>query len=173
LQVADGGGQPRRAWIRAALECYEGPLVRYAARITGDLESARDVVQEAFGRLCGEDRSDLNGRVGPWLFAVCRNRALDVRRKERRMTTAASGVLEGVIDASADPASAASGREEASGVLRWLSRLPEDQQEAIRLNFQEGMSYRQISEVTGHSVSNVGFLIHTGMKTLRSRLCRE
>jgi len=86
------------------------------------------------------------------------------------MTTAGSGVLESVVDAAADPASAASGREEASGVLRWLNQLPEDQQEAIRLKFQEGMSYRQISEVTGHSVSNVGFLIHAGMKELRARL---
>ncbi|HKQ49191.1 MAG TPA: sigma-70 family RNA polymerase sigma factor [Phycisphaerae bacterium] len=171
--MTEGGGQSRREWIREALARYEGPLVRYAARITGDPESARDVVQEAFGRLCGEDASDLNGRVGPWLFAVCRNRALDVRRKERRMTTATTSVLEGVADAATDPAIAASDREEAGGVLRLLNRLPESQQEAIRLKFQEGMSYRQISEVTGHSVSHVGVLIHEGMKALRARLCRE
>lgn len=171
--MAEGGGQTRRAWIRAALERYEGPLVRYAARITGDAESARDVVQEAFGRLCGEDASDLNGRVGPWLFTVCRNRALDVRRKERRMTTATTSVLESVADVANDPAIAASDREEAGGVLRLLNRLPESQQEAIRLKFQEGMSYRQISAVTGHSVSHVGVLIHEGMKTLRAKMRRE
>ena len=169
----DGGGQSRRAWIRAALERYEGPLVRYAARITGDVETARDVVQEVFGRLCGQDRAELDGRLGPWLFAVCRNGALDARRKERRMITAMGGVLEGVMDAAADPAEAASGREEASGVVRLLAQLPESQQEVIRLKFQEGMSYRQISEVTGHSVNHVGVLIHEGMKAMRARLCRE
>ncbi len=171
--MADGGGQSRWAWIRAAVERYESPLVRYAARITGDVESARDVVQEAFGRLCGQDRAELDGRLGPWLFAVCRNGALDVRRKGRRMTTAASGVLDSVADAAADPAEAASGREAASGVLAHLERLPAEQQEAIRLKFQEGMSYRQIGEVMGKSVSHVGVLIHEGMKAMRSRMRRE
>ena len=40
----------------------------------------------------------------------------------------------------------------------------------IRLKFQHGLSYKQIAEVTQLSVSNVGFLIHTGLKALRERL---
>ncbi|MEN8713450.1 MAG: sigma factor-like helix-turn-helix DNA-binding protein [Verrucomicrobiales bacterium] len=38
----------------------------------------------------------------------------------------------------------------------------------MRLKFQGDLSYKEISEVTGLSVSNVGFLIHTGIKRLRS-----
>jgi len=38
------------------------------------------------------------------------------------------------------------------------------------LKFQDGLSYKQIGERTGLSVSNVGFLIHTGIKTLRGAL---
>ena len=48
-----------------------------------------------------------------------------------------------------------------------LARLPENQQEVIRLKFQQGLSYKEISSVTGLSVTNVGFLIHTGLKRLR------
>ena len=48
--------------------------------------------------------------------------------------------------------------------------LPANQQEVIRLKFQHGLSYKQIAEVTQLSVSNVGFLIHAGLKTLRQRL---
>jgi RNA polymerase sigma-70 factor (ECF subfamily) len=51
-----------------------------------------------------------------------------------------------------------------------LETLPPNQREVIRLKFQNGFSYREISRISGHSVSNVGFLIHTGMKTLRQRL---
>ncbi len=40
------------AWIRQALERHERPLVHYAARLIGDVERARDVVQETFLRLC-------------------------------------------------------------------------------------------------------------------------
>ena len=67
------------------VERYEGQLVRYAARITGDVERGRDVVQDAFLRLWREDRAKVDGHLAEWLYTVCRNRALDVQRKERRM----------------------------------------------------------------------------------------
>ena len=38
--------------LPALLERYERPLVRYACSILGDLEAARDVVQDTFIRLC-------------------------------------------------------------------------------------------------------------------------
>ena len=51
--------------------------------------------------------------------------------------------------------------------MRLLDRLPDNQQEVIRLKFQNDLSYREISEITGLSVSNVGFLLHVGIKRLR------
>ena len=42
--------------------------------------------------------------------------------------------------------------------------------EALRLRFQEELSYKQISAVTGHSVSHVGVLIHDGIRSIRRRL---
>ena len=71
--------------VKALLHRLQGPLIRYALQITGDLERARDVVQDTFLQLCSENRASLNGHLEPWLFTVCRNRALDVRRKEGRM----------------------------------------------------------------------------------------
>ena len=44
---------------------------------------------------------------------------------------------------------------------------PANQREVIRLKFQNGFSYQEISRISGHSVSNVGYLIHAGIKTLR------
>ena len=54
--------------------------------------------------------------------------------------------------------------------MQLLDGLPANQQEVIRLKFQHGFSYREISQISGHSVTNVGFLIHSGMKTLRQRM---
>ncbi len=67
------------------MERFERPLVAYAARITGDVESGRDVVQDAFLRLCHEGPG-VRDHLAQWLYTVCRNRALDIRRKEHRMT---------------------------------------------------------------------------------------
>ena len=61
-------------------------------------------------------------------------------------------------------------RDLAGRVLSLLETLPSSQKDVIRLKFQNGFSYQEISRISGHSVSNVGYLIHAGMKTLRSRL---
>src|SRR6476619_7199647 len=73
-------------WVRSVLTRFEGPLTLYAARLLGDAEAARDVVQDTFLRLCAQDKGYVDGRLAEWLFTVCRNRALDVLRKESRMT---------------------------------------------------------------------------------------
>lgn len=157
-------------WVRKVIEEYEAPLLRYAARLSGNLESARDLVQDTFLRLCSEDSEQLGERVAPWLYRVCRSRAVDAFRKEHRMKPLEDTALEMLESAAPTPIEALDREETESQVLKALSALPKNQQEVIRLKFQEGFSYREISEVTGHSVSNVGFLIHAGMKTLRQRL---
>lgn len=155
------------AWMQAILDEFEGPLLRYAQRITGNLELAREVVQEIFLQICREDRSALEGHLARWLFHVCRNRALDVQRKEHRMSVATDLDLRSV-PAEAEQPHQIEVHETSSQLLLLLERLPTNQQEVIRLKFQGGLKYREIAEVTGLSVSNVGVLLHTGLKRLRA-----
>jgi RNA polymerase sigma-70 factor (ECF subfamily) len=61
------------------------------------------------------------------------------------------------------------GDEQVAGVMSILNTLPANQQEVIRLKFQGELSYQEISHITKLSVSNVGFLIHTGLKTIREK----
>lgn len=159
--------------IRSALGTYEGDLLRYARKITGDLERARDVVQETFLRLCKQDIAELDGHLAEWLFTVCRNKALDVRRKESRMSTMAETNFLEENKPSDEPSKALEVEDETMKVMSHLEKLPDNQQEVIRLKFQNGLKYKEISSVTGLSVSNVGFLIHRGLKTLREKLRKE
>ena len=71
--------------VTLALERYETPLVRYAISILGDIERAREVVQDTFLKLCREKNGRARNHLVQWLFTVCRNRAFDVRRKDSRM----------------------------------------------------------------------------------------
>jgi RNA polymerase sigma-70 factor (ECF subfamily) len=163
----------RASWVMDALDEHEGALVGYAARLTRDVHSARDVVQEAFLRLCGEDRSRVGPHVKAWLYTVCRRLAIDEMRKERRMDPGGDAAIEVRAGREADPAGAAEVRDEASRALTLLADLPENQREVIDLKFRHGLMYREIAEVTGLSVGNVGFLIHTGLQTLRGRLSKD
>ena len=61
-------------------------------------------------------------------------------------------------------------REAVYQIFQALDSLPESQREVIRLKFQHGMSYKEISEITGLSVSNVGYQMHIGIRALRQRM---
>lgn len=155
--------------LKALLHRLQGPLIRYALQITGDLERARDVVQDTFLQLCSENQASLNGHLEPWLFTVCRNRALDVRKKEGRMKP----ITETTTEPSSNSPDALVSMEQTEtfhSALKVLETLPVSQQEVIRLKFQNELSYKEISQVTGLSVTNVGFLIHAGLKTIRQTM---
>jgi RNA polymerase sigma-70 factor (ECF subfamily) len=157
-------------WVRGAVTRFEGPLTLYAARVLGNAEAARDVVQETFLRLCVQERAAVEPRLAEWLFTVCRNRALDVLRKESRMTQLSDEKAHHCLSPDPSPLDAVELRDSAARVLDLLERLPSNQREVILLKFQNGFSYREISRISGHSETNVGYLIHVGLKTLRGQL---
>ncbi len=166
--MTEAGTLNRRDWLEAAFARYEAPLLSYAARLTGNLEAARDVVQEAFMKLVSQDRANLNGNEAAWLYTVCRNRALDVQRRSAR---AAAALHEHAESPPAPmPGSTVQAREDAQHVLSLVAQLPRDQQEAVILRFQCDLSYKQIAEVTGQSTGTVGYLLHVALRTLRGQM---
>ncbi|HSI32592.1 MAG: RNA polymerase sigma factor [Phycisphaerae bacterium] len=158
-------------WVARAVARYEGPLILYAQRVLGeaDLSRPRDVVQDVFLKLCKAARAEVESHLAAWLYTVCRRQALDVRRKERRMTLLtdeAAQVRESPLEG---PAAAAEKADASAAVSRMLRQLPENQREVVVLKFAHGLSYKEIAQATGHTVSNVGFLLHTALKALRGR----
>lgn len=166
--MAGNPAQRDNDWVRAAVGRFERSLTLYAARLLGDPERARDVVQDVFLKLCTQAPEQLEPHLAEWLFTVCRNRALDILRKEGRMTRLSDEHVR--ASEAPPPLESLERKEDAAAILRLLEDLPRGQQEVIRLKFQNGFSYKEISRISGHSVSNVGFMIHTGLKTIRGRL---
>jgi RNA polymerase sigma factor (sigma-70 family) len=161
---------PDTSWIPSVLEEYEQPLTRYAAHITRDPERAREVVQDTFLKLCRQKPAQIRSHLAQWLYTVCRNRALDVLRKERRMTGISDAQLNLPTRSGPEVSATLEKEEQLTDVLNVLSTLPTNQQEVLRLKFQGDLSYSEISQITNLTVSNVGFLIHTGLKTIRERV---
>jgi RNA polymerase sigma-70 factor (ECF subfamily) len=153
-------------WIVEALNAHEAKLLRYATWLMGDLEGAREIVQETFLRLCKEKRTEeIAGYLPQWLFTVCRNLAFDTRKKEARMTP--------LGDAHIGVDSRLHEKQTAGEIFRMLDRLPKNQREVVYLKFQCDLSYKEISEITKLSVTNVGFLMHTALRGLRKELLSE
>jgi RNA polymerase sigma-70 factor (ECF subfamily) len=149
------------------------PLTRYAARLLNDPDRARDVVQDTFVKFMAQTREAINGHAVEWLFTVCRNRALDVLRKDGRMKRFDEGQVERVTAAEPRPGRELEHAETHALILQMIDRLPPNQQEVVRLKFQNGFSYKEISRITTLSVSNVGFLIHTAVARLRTEFAAQ
>ncbi len=151
----------------------QGPLTRYATRLLGDPDRARDIVQDTFVKFMAQPREAIDGHAVEWLFTVCRHRALDVLRKEGRMRRFEEGQIERVTTSEPRPGRQLEREEMQAAILRMIDRLPPNQQEVVRLKFQNGFSYREISQITTLSVSNVGFLIHTAVARLRAEFAAQ
>jgi len=161
--------QPTAEQMRALVRRFEVPLLQFAIRITRDRDRARDVVQETFMKF-QRNGASLNAREpATWLFTVCRNAALNVCRKEKRMIFLSEELIESRQDEQPMPFEHIE-RDEATGFLmRIIATLPPRQQEVLQLKFQNDLSYQKIAEITKTTANNVGVLIHTALKTLRQR----
>lgn len=162
--------QTREQFIEQAMADYESPLIGYAATILKDPDRARDVVQDTFVRLCEQDITKVRAGLKSWLFTVCRNRALDLLRKDKRIEPIEEIRWQKVAGTGLQPDEQADFDERISRVMKLLDRLSDNQREVILLKFQQGLSYQEIEKVTGLTSGNIGFLIHTGLKRIRELL---
>ncbi len=158
---------PSDNWVMNAVATYERPLLRFATSLVGP-GLARDVVQETFLKLCREERDRLEGHLAAWLFRVTRNHAMDLLRRTGHSEALPEG--DEVLSPDSGPHTKVERRQALSRLQELVDGLPEREREAVLLKFSGGLSYREIADTMQVSVSNVGFILHTAMKTIRAEL---
>ncbi len=169
-------GKPPRDWLEETFARLESSLVAYTRRqVGGDLETARDIVQEAFVRLCQESWPRIAGHATAWLYRTCRNQAIDFIRREGRMRNIYGGTdVASVEDRAAEiPDNNLAHGEQIAQLRIQIKCLPVPQQEVLRLRMHDGLSYKQIADITGLSISNVGYHLHQAIMRLRELLKQQ
>ena len=161
----------KKRWVRSLFVQYEGRLLRYVMKFTNH-EKASEIVQESFVKLLNiEDPSKIEGKELAWLFRVSRNRALDRLKKEKPMSLMKPG--QDIPFESESPEDKMERDQKKSQASQILQSLTPTQKEVIRLKFQEDLSYKEISEITGHTVSHVGVILHESIKKLRAQAAQS
>jgi RNA polymerase sigma-70 factor (ECF subfamily) len=157
------------AAFRELFERFAPVLLSMLRRQLRSEEEARDLVQQTFLQL-HRARNDFRpgARLRPWLFTI----ALNLKREYfRRSARRPEAPLE--LDGRRDPAVGPRGVEQldASREL-WsaLDRIQADQREVIVLHWFEGLSFPEVSEILGVSVSAVKVRAHRGYVALRALL---
>ncbi len=167
------GSRPPAQWVSKVFEQLEIPLLTYTSRLLqNDAERSRDIVQDAFTKLCQQAWPDIEMRATAWLYRTCRNSAIDFFRSEGRMRnrTETSEMTTVADFVDRPPDQQAEQREQLDRLRSSVAQLPDRQQEILRLRLHDELSYKQIAEVMGLSVSNVGFLLHQAITALRAQV---
>lgn len=165
--------RPPSDWVAEVFAQLESRLIAYAKRLLrGDDEQASDVVQEAFVKLCQQPWPEIQHYTTPWLYRTCRNRAIDLSRREGRMNAIRTGTDVSTVHdpLGARPEDRAEQGEQIDRMKRQIVDLPERQQEILRLRLHDGLSYKEIASVMGITATNVGYLLHQAISKLRTSM---
>lgn len=170
----------RAGSIEELFHALESPLLVYARRLVPDLEMAEDLVQEAFLRL--HPLFDEVHSPRAWLYRTVHNLALNHRREAGKIVPFVAPVdheaahepdsrrERDFVDPLPLPDDELARREGVGLVRRQLENLDPRSRELVRLKFNEGLSYEQISQRTGLKVGHVGYLLHHALKDLAADL---
>ncbi len=151
---------------------YRLRAYHYALQMLGNPDDALEVTQEAFLRLHRHwRRRDSTRPFAPWMYSVVRNLAIDLLRKRASRRECE---IEATPEAApvASPEQDAERRQFSERLWREIARLPEAQREVLLLRDWHGLSYAEIAEATGASLTTVNSRLHDARSRLRERLRR-
>jgi RNA polymerase sigma-70 factor (ECF subfamily) len=148
------------------------PLARYALRLVGTIEEARDLVMDLFAELwLTSPRSDSPLLTRGYLYRAVRNRSLNhVQRTRRRAELATEWHGEHIGTAFADPLDDDPAASRISRLQSILARLPARTREALLLQRYDGLSYREIAVVMDISELTVKTHVANALRHLRDAM---
>lgn len=147
-----------------------------AYRVLGDSDAARDVAQEAFVRVWRAlDRFDFRMAFTTWLYRITVNLAIDhLRRNKRHKGVDIDMFREAIADESPgqSPDADAGSRDIARKVRNVLSTLDEKYRTVLALRDLEGLSSKQISDITSITHATVRWRLHVARKQFKDAWTR-
>lgn len=143
---------------------WEKRIYNYLLRLVRNREDAMDLSQDVFLKAYQNlARLEDAARFGPWLFRIAHNEAYSLLRKPKTEQ-----------DVGERGERAVFGRmlpiETTLAVERALSKLTEDQREAVLLKVYQGFKFEEIAEVLDTPVSTIKSRVYTALELLKESL---
>src|SRR3954470_450534 len=163
------------------VEKYKQPVMNLVFRTLRDATEAEDLAQHVFLQVYkSAHRYEVSAKFSTWLFTIVRNLCLnEIRRRSRHPADSMDATHPEQADQpwqqyedkkSASPPDHLLHEELEDKIEEALAELPENQRSAMVLCRQDELSYEQIAEVLGCSLSATKSLIHRARETLRVKL---
>lgn len=143
---------------------YYNEALLYVCSFCHNKTLAEDIVAEAYMRAIRSIDEEKDG-FKFWLLKVCRNCYFDYIRKNKRLEPIncdcqdESALVDDIIQ-----------KEEYKALYKAIELLQDNYQEAVRLFYFDGMSVREIAEITGYSVDNIKIQLYRARNKLKEIL---
>lgn len=162
-------GEP--AAVSECLDRYGNLVWSLARRSLHDRQAAEDAVQDIFFKLWEvADRFDPQiASESTFIAMIARRKLIDISRK-RKLPTSSSIEFDSFRGHESDAAEQLEISDEAAKAATLLNKLPNDQQQVIKLSIFDGLSHSKIADETGLSLGTVKTHIRRGILKLRSAL---
>lgn len=154
--------------FRFLVEKYTRRIFSVSYRYLNNYQDAEDVTQEVFTRgFAAAKKFKAYGSVYGWLLRIAVNLCINELKSTRRRVV---GVLETGTEEGVNGEEDIRRQEMKRAIEEAMSHIPDSQRMAIILSKYEGLSYKEIAEITGRSVSSVESLIVRARRALVKKL---
>lgn len=156
------------------VRAYEGPGMRVATGMMGNLDDARDALQEAFVKVFDNlGRFDIKRPFGPWFYQILRNQCRDMLRS-RQARFKIEAVDERLEFRPAGPeASPERSRQRAAAkevLWKGLERVGDEHREVLVLKELQDLRYHEIAEILDIPEGTVASRLFHARRALRAAL---
>lgn len=140
-----------------------------AWRLTGNVQSAEDLVQETFLKLWTKrDSIDNVGNAEAYCISMLKHIFCD-RHRIRHIETVGTSVECLLTSDDGGMAERLDFADESEQVMTLIDKLPEQQRQIITMRDIDGMSFGEIEVCTGLSVGNVRVVLSRARKQIREK----
>ena len=159
---------------------HQSRVINTCYRFVNSKEDAEDLAQEVFVEIFFS-LSSFRGeaKLATWIYRIAVTKSLDFVRKKKRkkrlgkikqLFSEKDGVENLLVNGNSDPQQKMEQEERALVLKIAVDSLAQNQKIAITLSKYQELSYKEISEVMGTTISAVESLIHRGIKNLKKKL---
>jgi RNA polymerase sigma-70 factor (ECF subfamily) len=161
-----------RAALRALYDREAGRMLGIATRLLRRRALAEEAVQDTFVQIWRKAASfdPTRGDGRTWIYAVLRNRALNILRGESRTDLVDDFEPMALASEDDDPEVLVSKLSDASALKRCLARLETDRREAIVLAYVHGLTHGELAGRMGVPLGTAKSWIRRSLTTLRECL---
>ncbi len=169
LQSQEGDADAMKTLIAR----WQPRLGRLAWRLTGERETAQDIVQDVWLAIVrGLTRLDDPARFRSWAYRIVSNKCADWTRRRMVQRSVAEDLRDGAATTSGGPSNETDSESEVARMRGALTKLPHEQRAILSLHYLDGMSVKEIGRALNVPAGTVKSRLYHARNRLKQVLER-